>query len=128
MSEIEINFNHVNAEDLNKMTDQFEAEKAEQVQQQITSYVQEVKEKLAALGIVGKDYNKFVAKLGKAKVKAKKAKGNKVHGNTGRNRVSKQTYTHPETGAFYKGSGRRPQWFLDYVANGGSVEDLKTKV
>ena len=37
-------------------------------------------------------------------------------------------FKHPENDTItYSGRGRKPQWFLDYIANGGKEEDILIK-
>lgn len=36
-------------------------------------------------------------------------------------------YVHPQSGQVWTGQGRQPRWFAEYLANGGSEEDLKIR-
>lgn len=52
--------------------------------------------------------------------------GGETKGKAKRRNISAK-YVHPQTGQLWTGQGRQPKWFADYIAGGGSEEDLKIR-
>lgn len=67
--------------------------------------------------------------FGAADEKPKRAYNTKKTADGGGTKTpSAPKFKHPENDTItYSGRGRKPQWFLDYIANGGSEKDILIK-